>query len=370
MSQCARHGCFQIGISKCSICLKDLYCSGDCQKADWKEHKLICKTLKKFSNQLQPFREVVEVINEIILSQTEKIGKNVRVLGHLLSYAKFQFGDRIPGKSYRERGYGNRISNWDAEMGLCQISRSLVNAHIGNVSLSLIIKHKIMIPCLEMRLELLKPWIDLLDSNDTNQIHLVLKRDQINQLLDISSGTENSMASIYTTRNEFNLAERHCRRALIYAKRYEGEIKQKTNRLCDAYEAYCQLRMVQLNYTEAVTFAEESYNCVAVAYNPVHPQVQVAAGNLIECLIHKGDLYDGERYAQFTLDSLKDSANGVDQDSEAVAIGHYNLSSVILKQNGDLVKAERLAREAYRIRYIYLYISIYIYIYLYIYIYI
>jgi hypothetical protein len=33
-----------------------------------------------------------------------------------------------------------------------------------------------------------------------------------------------------------------------------------------------------------------------------------------------------------------------------VALGYYNLGNVILQQNGDLDKAERLARVAYRIR--------------------
>jgi hypothetical protein len=49
---------------------------------------------------------------------------------------------------------------------------------------------------------------------------------------------------------------------------------------------------------------------VVINYNPVHPDVQKAAGALIECLIHKGDLYDAERYSQMTFDSLKDPANG------------------------------------------------------------
>jgi hypothetical protein len=100
----------------------------------------------------------------------------------------------------------------------------------------------------------------------------------------------------------------------------------------------------------ALHFAEEAYNCVAIAYNSVHPQVQKAAGVLIDCLIHKGDLYDAERFAQVTLESLKDPANSVDQKSEAVAVGYYNLGMVICKQEGDLVRAEMLVSESLRIR--------------------
>jgi hypothetical protein len=46
--------------------------------------------------------------------------------------------------------------------------------------------------------------------------------------------------------------------------------------------------------------------------------VQKAAGLLIECLLLKDDLYDADaqRFADATLDSLKDLANGFDQESE------------------------------------------------------
>jgi hypothetical protein len=108
--------------------------------------------------------------------------------------------------------------------------------------------------------------------------------------------------------------------------------------------------MYQGDYAGALPSAEEAYNCVAVAYNPVHPQVQEAAGVLIECLICKGDLYDAERFAQVTLDSLKDPANKVDQESEAMAVGYFNLGRVTDRLNGDLVRAEMLARESLRIR--------------------
>lgn len=51
-----------------------------------------------------------------------------------------------------------------------------------------------------------------------------------------------------------------------------------------------------------------------------------------------------------TLDSLKDSKNGLDQQSEAVANGYYDLACVTYEQKGDDVKAEMLARESLRIR--------------------
>jgi hypothetical protein len=76
-----------------------------------------------------------------------------------------------------------------------------------------------------------------------------------------------------------------------------------------------------------------------------------AAGALIDCLILQRDFYNAERFAIVTLDGLKDPVNGVDQESEAVAQGCYNLAHVIINlQDGDLLKAEMLARETLHIR--------------------
>jgi tetratricopeptide (TPR) repeat protein len=120
--------------------------------------------------------------------------------------------------------------------------------------------------------------------------------------------------------------------------------------LHNAFTTYGKLRSSKGNYADAVTLYEEAYDCVAIAYNPVYPIVQMVSIQLIECLLHKGDLDKAELYAQMTLDSLKDPGNGVDQDSKEVADGYHCLANVICQQKGDQIKAERLAREAYRIQ--------------------
>jgi tetratricopeptide (TPR) repeat protein len=290
----------------------------------------------------------VEAITEI-LGVPDKIGKNVRVLRHVASYAEFQFGDRFPGKSYRGRENGDRISNWMAEIGILHpVYVRLINVYDDDKSLSSIMEDNMVLPYLEKMLELLIPWFISIDLDDTSCVER-LNKDHINVILDLSSSAKKKMAFIFVQRNEFSLAESHCHEALSYARRYDGKEEQKTTLLCDAFTVYGYLRSKQCNYADAATFYEEAYNCVAITYNPVHPKVQRAAGHLIQCLTHKGDFYDAERFAQTTLDSLKDPTNGMDQDNEAVAQGYYALGNAILRQNGDLIKAERLARESYRI---------------------
>jgi tetratricopeptide (TPR) repeat protein len=77
--------------------------------------------------------------------------------------------------------------------------------------------------------------------------------------------------------------------------------------------------------------------------------LQEVAGTLIEVLIAKGDFYDALRYAEITYANLRDKKNGMDQESRPVAKGAFNLADVIYQQKGDLIKAEKLAREALRI---------------------
>jgi hypothetical protein len=117
-------------------------------------------------------------------------------------------------------------------------------------------------------------------------------------------------------KRQFDTAEGHCQRCLLYSRRFGLDGEVKTTMIFTALQSYCQLRVRELNYSSAVIFAEEGYNLVVEAYDCVHPQVQEAAGLLIDVLIKKGDLFDAERYVQVTYGNLRDKKNGIDQDSE------------------------------------------------------
>lgn len=197
-------------------------------------------------------------------------------------------------------------------------------------------------------LALLRPWSAYYDCSSPSRNDNI-DEDQVNYMLKELAEIEGRISCIYRRKVQFNLTEKYCQRALSHARQFEGEEELKTNILYRALRAYGDFRKFQGNFAEAVASAEENYNCLAVTYNPVHPKVQTAVGTLIQCLILKGDLYDAERFAQATLDSLKDPKNGLDQPSKAVADGYLNLSNVICSLNGDLVKAEMLARESLRI---------------------
>jgi tetratricopeptide (TPR) repeat protein len=352
MSQCcARPGCFKMGLSSCSACLREPYCGGDCQKLDWMAHKLICKILKTFSNKMKPFHEVGPIIE--MTMKNKKNRDSARLLGHLISYVEFQFGNRIPGKCYRKRD-GESISNYLVEVILLiPIYKAYIEVHERDTSISELVCNDLTFPYVVRTLEILKPWSIVLDSDPISIRNSLSYNtiDQVDGILKCLSHTEANIANIYRLRYQYNLAENHCQRALDYAKRYVKENEMKTKLLYFALGICSATKSNQCKYEEAASFAEECYNVAAIAFNPVHPDVQEAASKLIEALINTGNQSDAERYAEMTLDSLRNRSNGVNQESEEVAVGYYDLARTILERpDGDLDRIEQLAREAYRIR--------------------
>jgi hypothetical protein len=302
----------------------------------------MCPILKKLKVELQPYREVARLIIEILES---KKGNDCRVLEHLLSFADYQFGKEVIEKNYRERGDGERISNWNLDMNILnQIIMTLGISYEEDNSLSPMLQVNMKFPHLERSLRLLNPYSD--GNNGTDR----LDEDQINRLLQTLCFTEQNMAAHTMNKRQFDAAEGHCERCLAYSRRYGLEGEQKTTMILTALRTYCNLRNQQRDYSGALSFAEECYNLVVEAYDPVHPQVQEAAGVLINVLIKKGDIFDAERYAQVTYSNLRDKKNGMDQEGEEMATGAYNLANAINQQEGDLIKAEELAKECLRIR--------------------
>jgi hypothetical protein len=206
-----------------------------------------------------------------------------------------------------------------------------------------------MFPHLQRSLENLKPWLDRSDSYTGNRNHND-HLDNENFLLMELFSIEQHMAVVTIRRRDFETAEGHCQRCLTYSERLRSEGEVKTTFMFTALRTYCSLRDRQCNYSDALTFAEEGYNLVVVAYDCVHPQVQEAAGILMNILTRNNDVFNAERYAQITYSNLRDSKNGMDQEGEEIAMGSHDLADCIFFQRGDLLKAERLAKEAIRIR--------------------
>jgi hypothetical protein len=191
------------------------------------------------------------------------------------------------------------------------------------------------IVCHDNTFPYLKKALSLLVHYDSD-ICYHLKNDQREFIVQRLYFMEHQMARVTMKRNQFEVAERHCQQSLAYARRFGIEGEEKITAIFSALGTYVDLRQLQYDDPGAVIFAEEAYVLVSEACDPVYPQVQEAAGTLINCLVLKGDIVTAERFAEQTYQNLRDKKNGIDQESEMVAKGAFNLANVIHRQEGDL----------------------------------
>jgi hypothetical protein len=226
----------------------------------------------------------------------------------------------------------------------------LTDLYLQNHSLNTLSRCEMGLPLLERSLSLLIPWLIQLDLDATNRMNT-----RMNDILEALFRSKQNMAALTSNSNQFDVAEGHCQRSLAYSRRYGLEGEKKITMTFTALKTYFNLRKRQGDNPDALTLAEEGYQLVEETYRDsphfgVHPQVQEAAGILINILISKGNYYVAESYAQVTYDNLRNKNNGINLENEALATGAYDLADVLFRQNENLIIAEKLARESLRIR--------------------
>jgi hypothetical protein len=250
----------------------------------------MCSTLKKLLNKEQPFREVIKIIEEIVWS---KQGNFSRIINQLILYAEYQFGKEVAGNRYRERADGERVDNWIVDIeNLHGLNSRLVGLYLQNESISLVKRAEMCVPHTQRSLSLLTPWLNHLDLDDSNR-NDDRKEWQRGFLVNELYHVEQNMATWMMNRRDFDAADGHCQRCLAYSRR-DGIKGDKISNIIHSLRTFCSLRGAQDDFPGAIPFAEEAYNLAVVAHDPAHPQVQEAAGILIDILIEMGDYYNAE----------------------------------------------------------------------------
>jgi hypothetical protein len=101
----------------------------------------------------------------------------------VLSYAEYQFGEKVTGKAYRDREDGECISNFEVEVDtLHNINKRLTCLYTQENSTNRITRDNAAYPSLERSLNLLNPWLICLDSDNSNVVNS-LTEAQSNLLL-------------------------------------------------------------------------------------------------------------------------------------------------------------------------------------------
>jgi hypothetical protein len=250
--------------------------------------------LKKLSYKLQPYHEVARVIQEIFElnegPEDDNEPSQIRVTNHLLLYAEHQFGDRVEGKTYRERADGERITNWEVEIwNFYEIIDRMTTMYLSDRDLNDTVSNDFIYPYFEKVRSILDPWVACLET-DADSLIESLDKEQTSKLLDELRRNELHCEAINSNRKNYDLADKNCERMLYYSRKVEDDFRKtrlwfapyeereimqehKIRDIFDSLRTYCNLRLHQNDRAGAKCFAEEAYDVVATAYNPVHPQV-------------------------------------------------------------------------------------------------
>jgi MYND finger len=92
-------------------CQNEWYCSVDCQRSDWKSHKMTC------GKKILPLQELQDSIRMAAdqAKRYEEAGENVKaaaVFEKVLISSEYQYGEHIPGTCFRQRKNGEMIKEW------------------------------------------------------------------------------------------------------------------------------------------------------------------------------------------------------------------------------------------------------------------
>jgi hypothetical protein len=328
---CKQPNCAAIGTKHCSACQNVWYCSVECQRANWKEHKVTC------GKELLSERELYEFLSYIMpaldsLDRNDREGRSIRYLKTALLYAEYQFGYQVPGEWFRRRKDGVVIKNdWPlfalrAKLTRCYINQNTVAFY--EIALGFATETRAQ---LEMR-----------RNNNVDRWKVFLAISAVNRLLGI----------IYTDTMRYEKALYHKQEALA-AARCQYEINGETSNLLDALKSMAQISGI-LKTGEGAKYAEEAYNLVSGQHGPVHCEVQEAATCLIDRYLEMGNFVDAERFARITYECLIDPNNNVDRKSKTYAYGIGRVVDVWVRTPPDqriggpeaAEEAETLARES------------------------
>jgi hypothetical protein len=262
----ARSGCDQIGTKGCSASLKELYCCGECQKEDWRAHKIMCKLIKQMPDKQQPFKDVSSVTYKVLNlteEQKSKLGtkKYANLLERAATFAEYQFGQRIAGQRAYERGNGDRHNNLAVDFKISieiydRLSKcSLSFNSDGSNTIDCWTK---VIPYYQKSLAILEPWILQISLREGERTD-VLSEEMIDYLFNTMAATQYNLRMGYRILNDLDKAIHHSKQSIYYVKKIKGG-EMTLKRVHHISKAQGELYCLTDRLIEAKTVTEELYN--------------------------------------------------------------------------------------------------------------
>jgi tetratricopeptide (TPR) repeat protein len=298
--ECARPGCVKVGRRKCSACNNSnaSYCSPECQKLDWKVHKIICPSMKNGDQLVLSVKEATSTICKLLEEAKLKEGtqSEIRILEYSLSFGEYQL-HRNENETCLVGG--NRNENWVIEIdNLCNLCMNLAESYkIMAAKMAMndrcVDVSKKAIYYFEKSLPILERWRVQLASKTTDG----WAKMKLNIIYTYLSRVERLLGGVHLSLCHYDIAGSRFEKALSYGKLVV--IGDERTEL--VHEALIDIGInleLQLKFKEVLVLYEEAYNLAAIAYSLDHHLVLRAAYFVIEILLKTEEYETAERYAR------------------------------------------------------------------------
>jgi MYND finger len=327
---CKRTNCTRLGTKHCSACQSVWYCSVECQRANWKDHKVTCGKKLLTESELSRFlSDKTDKAASLDLSDRE--GKNINFLKGAVLFAEYQFADLVAGEAYHRLKNGVVFKNdWLLFNLRDMLTESYINQNtVASFDIALGYATETR-AYLEMR--------RIHDDDRKMFYHFIYRVNS--QLGHVYMNTMRNVEALF-----------HMEEALKAARIGETQSNEDSTNLIQALKSMADIHSLLKN-GEAAKYAEEAYILVSGKHGPEHPDVQGAATYLIDSCVEMGNFIDAERFARINYECLIDPNNKVIR--KAVAIGKMQMARVWLLTPPDqriggpeaAEEAEKLSREA------------------------
>jgi MYND finger len=328
---CKRPQCARFGTARCSACQIESYCSVECQRANWKEHKITCGKKLLSESELNSFLNNA-ITEASILNGGDRKGRNVAFLKKILLTADYQFEDRVPGKCYRQFKNGATfMEDWLLFNLRVMLTESCIDQNTV-ASLDFAFGY-----ATETRAQL-----EMRRSNPGN-------RDKFfNLLFEVNT----QLGSISKRNMRHEEARCHIEEALTAARDHDLDNSTESSNLVRALQCMANINCLLKN-GKAAKFAEEVYTLVTRQYGREHPIFQDTTTYLIDIYLEMGKFTDAARVARMNYEGLIHLNCPIDRKSELFASSKMQVVRVWLRTpaeqriggTGAAEEAETLARE-------------------------
>jgi tetratricopeptide (TPR) repeat protein len=329
---CKRPKCALLGTAHCSACQNEWYCSVECQRENWKDHKITCgKRLLTESELITFLDDTYKVARNF--DQTDRNERNINLLKNAILIAEYQFGDWVQGKCFRQLKNGVVFEN---DLPLFRIREILTEHYVNEgtaTSFDIALGY-----ALETRTQL-----EMRCTNDEDRDVFLERICQVNTQL----------GDIYMKTIQYEESLHHYEEALAAARHCSHENDRKLLILVPALQSMANILNLMVT-KEGAKYAEEAYLIVSGEHGPEHPDVQGAANYLIDSYLRMNNFVDAERFARINYECLIDPIHRINYRRLLFVVGKLQLARTWLLTPPEqriggpeaAEEAETLAREA------------------------